>query len=172
MSVDIEKLASRVAALEKRMASEELIDPKDKKEASERDMLAAEIAALEKRIGSGIAPVTAADVKSKTAADEKEEDKKDDEKKASLVDPSGIEESITQDYLKEVEDLEHGEELTTGDSMLDIAPTEFVARLKNASARLDRVADYFEKTGRTAEAMRIDKIADAIDARVATFTKE
>lgn len=167
---DIDRLAQRVAALEKRVGSEELIDKADRKEASERDFLASEIEALEKRLAADeeVKPDVKEDEKT-SADDEKVEEK--DEKTASIVDPSGIEESITQDYLTEVEDLAHGEELTTGDSVLDVAPTEFVARLKNASARLDRVASYLEKTGRTAEAMRIDKIADAVDARIAKFTK-
>jgi hypothetical protein len=38
--------------------------------------------------------------------------------------------------------------------------------LKSASARLDKVAEYLEKNGRRELAFRIDKIADAIDAKV------
>jgi BMFP domain-containing protein YqiC len=157
MSIDIEKLAQRVAALESRIAVDE---PKkdeekddEKKEAGQRETLAAEIEALESRLNV-------------TAADEKD-DEKDDEKKASLVDPNGVEEQISQKSLTEVEDLEHGTELATGDSMLDVAPTEYVARMKSASARLDKVADYLEKSGRVQLAGRVDKIADAIDAKVA-----
>lgn len=178
MSIDVEKLAQRVAALEARVAADEPKDDKDKadkKEASERETLAAEITALEQRLtatnGADIPPeVTMADVHPRTAADE--EDDKADEKKASLVDPNGVEEQITQKRFTEVEDLEHGTELATGDSMLDVAPTEYVARLKNASSRLDAVAEYLEKSGRTQMALRIDKIADAIDARVAKITKK
>lgn len=166
---DIDRLAQRVAALEKRVGSEELIDKADRKEASERDFLASEIEALEKRLAADEEETDVNEEEKTSAEEEKVEEK--DEKTASIVDPSGIEEQITQDYLTEVEDLAHGEELTTGDSVLDVAPTEFVARLKNASARLDRVASYLEQTGRTAEAMRIDKIADAVDARIAKFTK-
>ena len=59
--------------------------------------------------------------------------------------------------------------MATNDSTLDAAPTGYVARLKSASARLDVVAGYLEKSGRTAMALRIDKIADSIDARVAKF---
>lgn len=183
MSIDIEKLAQRVAALESRFVADESKGaPKDdeqveKKEAGQRETLAAEIEAIERRLnGTGILPeVTLADVHSRTAADEeadekvdeKVDEKKDDEKKASLVDPNGVEEQITQKRFTEVEDLEHGTELATGDSMLDVAPTGYVARMRNASARLDRVADYLEKSGRMQLAMRIDRIADAIDVRVA-----
>ena len=83
----------------------------------------------------------------------------------------GIEDEITQDSLQEVEEEAHGTELTTGNSMLDVAPTkrqaakEYVARLVKASTRLDRVASYLEKQGRIELAGRIDKIADAIDVR-------
>lgn len=196
MSMNIEKLASRVEALERRLASEDAKD-EDKgevKEASERMTLAAEIQALERKLQADdmlpdvdledVDPMTAADDEEKDEekkasddADEDDEKKasddadKDDEKTASLVDPNGVEERITQKYLTEVQDLEHGTELATGKSMLDVAPTEYVARLKNASERLDAVANYLEKHGRTAMAMRLDKIADTIDARVAKFVK-
>jgi hypothetical protein len=90
------------------------------------------------------------------------------EKEASESRP-GIEDQITQDYLSEVVDLRHGEELDTDASMLDTARNgseEAVVRLKSASARLDKVATYLEKNGRTKLALHIDKIADAIDARI------
>jgi hypothetical protein len=174
MKIDIDKMAARIAAVVREsLAAEEPKDEKvedkgEKKEACERDMLSAEITALEKRL-------MATDIK---AADEKPADEKKDEKpaeeakKASLSDPNGVEEKITQKSLTEVEDLEHGTELATGDSVLDVAPTGYVARMKSASARLDAVAAYMEKTGRTAMAERIDRIADAIDARVASITKQ
>lgn len=170
MSVDIEKMASRLAALEARFAAEESKDDKkddaDKKEASERMAIASEIAALERRLA---AEDDEEKFEDKKASDEKDE--KVDEKKASLVDPNGVEEQITQKRFTEVEDLEHGTELTTDDTTLDAAPTEYVARMKNASSRLDAVATYLEKTGRTAMALRLDKIADSIDARVAKITR-
>jgi len=86
----------------------------------------------------------------------------------------GVEDRISQDYLSEVEGVAHGEELATDDSMLEAAPTryrasrEYVSRLKRASARLDKVADYLEQNGRTELAERIDRIADAIDARISS----
>jgi hypothetical protein len=162
MSIDMTNLARRVAALESRFAADkdDSADEADKKEASERQVLAAQIEALELKL-------KAADDSDDEEIDEKVDEK--DEKKASLVDPDGVEEQITQKSLTEVEDLEHGTELTTDDSMLDAAPTGYVARLKSASARLDAVAEYLEKSGRTAMALRIDRIADSIDARVAKF---
>ena len=50
--------------------------------------------------------------------------------------------------------------------MLDAAPTGYVARLKSASMRLDRVAGYLEQQGSKKLAFRIDQISDAIDARI------
>jgi len=158
MSTDIEKLAARIAALEdKAEAKKEEVKEEEgeKKEASERMTLAAEIAALEAKL--------AADEE----GDKEEKDEEGEKKEASLVDPNGVEEEITQKRFTEVEDLEHGTELETGDSMLDIAPTEYVARLMKASDRLDRVADYLQGTGREALAKRVDMIANAVDERVA-----
>ena len=90
----------------------------------------------------------------------------DDEKMASLIDPNGVEEEIDQDYLQDVEDLEHGTELTTDDSMLDTAPTQY-KKLRAASARLDAVADKLERKGNAnlMMAARIDKVADTLDFR-------
>jgi hypothetical protein len=85
---------------------------------------------------------------------------------ASETEP-GIEDEITQDYLDDVlEEEKEPDNIVTDESMLDTAPTGYVARLKSASARLDRVADYLEKQGRKELALRIDKISDAIDARI------
>jgi len=94
--------------------------------------------------------------------------------KASLADPSGIEEEITQDRFTEVEGERHGEELASAASALAVgeeSPTKpsgagYVARLMKASERLDKVAEYLEKNGRRALALKVDKIADAVDARV------
>lgn len=158
MSVDIERLNQRVAALEARFASTEKKADAEPKKASEREVIAAEIEALERKLSA------------EDAEEKKEDEKKDDEgekKEASLVDPNGVEEEITQKRFTEVEDLEHGTELTTDDSMLDAAPTGYVARLKKASSRLDAVAEYLEKSGRKQLAFRIDKISDAIDQRLA-----
>ena len=121
-------------------------------EECEESKLAKEISALEQRIA------------------EEDEEKEDDEgeKKASEVDPSGIEEEITTDKFSEVERVTHGEELADASSVSGVAPTEseYVARLKQASVRLDKVAEYLEKNGRRALAYRIDKVADAIDAQI------
>lgn len=78
----------------------------------------------------------------------------------------GIEDEINQDYLDDVVELRDKEDLATDDTMLDTAPTDYKAMMKKASARLDRVATYFEKTGRSKLAYRIDCIADSIDAQL------
>jgi len=89
-----------------------------------------------------------------------------DEREASLTRP-GIEDQITQDYLDEVAELRPGAaELETAPSMLDVAPTGYTARLVKASARLDKVAELLEKNGRKELAFRVDKISDAIEARI------
>lgn len=78
------------------------------------------------------------------------------------------EDQIDQDYLDDVvKEEKNPADVTTNDSMLDAAPTGYVARLMSASRRLDRVADELEKQGNKKMAFRIDKIADAIDARIA-----
>ena len=171
MSVDVAKLSLRVAALETQMGMTAAADEvkkedekAEKKEASERETLASEIEAMERKIGSIIADEKVDEKK----VEEKKEDAKE-EKKASEVDKSGVEEQITQKKFTEVEKLEHGKELATEPTTLDAAPTEYVARLMNASVRLDAVAEYLEKTGRSQMALRIDRIADAIDVRIASI---
>lgn len=90
-----------------------------------------------------------------------------DEPAAQPAVEDGAEDEIDQDYLDDaLETQKNPASVVTDQSMLDAAPTEYVARLKSASARLDRVAAYCEQQGRTKLAFRIDQIADAIDARI------
>lgn len=78
------------------------------------------------------------------------------------------EDEIDQEYLDDVlEEEKNSSAIVTEPSMLETAPTGYTARLKKASERLDRVADELEKQGNKEMALRIDKIADAIDARIA-----
>ncbi len=94
------------------------------------------------------------------------EDEEDVFMLASEEDPD-IEDEINQDSLDDVlEEEKDPASIVTDMSMLDTAPTGYVARLKSASARLDKVADYLEKQGNKKLALRVDKIADAIDARI------
>jgi len=96
-----------------------------------------------------------------------------DDRAASEKKP-GIEDEITQDYLSEMEDVAHGEELATQpdtnaaarNTTPKSAAKEYVARLWSARQRLDRVANYLEKSGRRKLAFRIDKVSDSIDARI------
>ncbi len=147
-----EVLMQRVAALEKKIGTAS--------QGSSRTSLIAEIEDLEKQV---------------TAGDEDEADEVECACKASLADPNGIEEQITQDKFTEVEGERHGEELATDDSMLAVgrqvghsavASEDYVARLMKASDRLDRVASYLEKNGRRSLAFKVDRIADAVDARI------
>ena len=157
----------RLAALEARFAADEKVEKKDEAKTA-RESLIAEINSLDAIIAA------AEDKDDEVVEDKKASEELADEaqKTASLVDKSGVEEKITQDKFHAVEDLEHGKELATQNgkydgTVLDAAPTKYVANLKQASERLDKVASYLEKHGRTKEAFRIDQIADAIDSRIA-----
>ena len=103
--------------------------------------------------------------------DDDDEDDEDDEDRvdieSSLEDPDGLEEQITQDYLSEVQGLTDGTESLTHDSMLSVGKKAYVAKMRRVSARLDRVADFLEKSGRVELAGRVDRIADQVDSRVA-----
>jgi len=145
-----DELMAKIASLEAKLAP------------SPRTSIASEIASLEQRI----AAMNDEDDE-KCAADKKEE-----EKKASLVDPNGIEEECNQDRFHTVERITHGEELTDAESMEAVgrqvgrSAQASTGLLKQASMRLDKVADYCEKMGNTKLALEIDKIADAVDARI------
>jgi hypothetical protein len=157
-----EALMQRVAALEKKLGSQD----------SPRNSLVAEIESLEKRLGCYMddAEPTLTDLEKELGMGDEE-----DVTVASLVDPSGIEEEITQDKFAEVEGERHGEELASAGSMLEVgrevgtktaSAKDYVARLMTASERLDKVAEYLEKCGRRSLAFKVDKIADAIDAKI------
>lgn len=79
----------------------------------------------------------------------------------------GADDDISQDYLDDVlQEEKSPASIVTDTSMLDAAPTGYTARLKSASERLDKVAEYLEQQGREQLALQIDKISDAIDARI------
>lgn len=140
-----------------------------------KDVLMAKIASLEAQLGTTDTRTTLASeiasLEQKIAAMDAD-DVKEDDKTASLVDPSGIEEECNQDRFHTVEHITHGEELVDADSMEAVGrqvgrgTTASVDMLKQASVRLDRVAEYLEKCGNTKLALQIDKIADAVDARI------
>jgi len=72
----------------------------------------------------------------------------------------GVEDQITQDYLDEVEEA-------AGSKVKTVEPKNaFVARVKVATQRLDRVADYLEKKGDKRLALRIDRLSDALDKSI------
>ena len=133
-------------------AAEVETTPVDEEKTARRNLLA-EIDDLETTIDN----MTSAD------EDDAAELPEEDPLTASLVEP-GVEDEITQDYLTEVESIRHGEEDTTEPSMHDVAG--YTARLKEASVRLDRVAEYLEKQGNKKFAYSVDKIADMIDRQL------
>jgi hypothetical protein len=80
---------------------------------------------------------------------------------------AGAEEDVTEDHWSEVQNL------TDNTDLSDATETNQVASLKEASARLDRLASYIEngvKNGENKEwlkvALAIDKVADAIDIQI------
>jgi hypothetical protein len=181
----MEKTAELRAEIDRLSAKLASMDGQPAKTASTKTagkMLLAEIDELEEQIAGMYAadededePITADD----DEADEEEEpitaDDDDDDAVPENEEPvevessesaPGIEDEITQDKFREVEDTRHGTELSSGPTMRSVAPTNYTARLMQASARLDKVAEYLEKNGRNQLAFRIDKIADAIDSHL------
>ena len=163
-------LAAEIEDLERRMEAMPMDDAMfmDEESVDEPGMmymddeLAEEVAVIEPPEAEEMVEMTMDDV----AVDEMGCAQASDEKESSLTRP-GIEDQIIQDYLDSVAELRPGAaELETAPSMLSVAPTEYTARLKKASARLDHVAAYLEKNGRIELAFRIDKISDAIEARI------
>ena len=161
---DIERLKQRIAALEAALANRRAEDAEDEvADEDSTDMLAARIEALDRQLKAEDEEAE----EEKEAADAIEDDAGVEDKKASEF-MRGIEDEITKDRLREVERLQHGTELTTDTGMLQVSPTrsEYKEKLKLASARLDRIADYLEKHGYRELAFRVDKIADACDAKI------
>ena len=164
LRAEINRLAATLDAMDSQPA---------KKEASEKTAgrtLLAEIDDLEEKIAGMYATDEEPDPEEITADDDDADD--DDalveepvEVESSETAP-GIEDEITQDKFTEVEDTRPAAPQTSGPSMRSVAPTNYTARLMQASERLDKVADYLEKNGRIQLAHRIDVIADAIDTHI------
>jgi len=168
LRAEINRLAATLDAMDSQPA---------KKEASEKTAgrtLLAEIDDLEEKIAGMYATDEEPDPEEITADDD---DDADDDAPAeepveepveveSSESAPGIEDEITQDKFTEVEDTRPAAPQTSGPSMRSVAPTNYTARLMQASERLDKVADYLEKNGRIQLAHRIDVIADAIDTHI------
>jgi len=187
----MEKTAELRAEIDRLSAKLASMDGQPAKTASTKTagkMLLAEIDELEEQIAGMYAadedaeeedePITADDDEADVVEEEPitadDDDDADDEvpvneepvEVESSESAPGIEDEITQDKFREVEDTRHGTELSSGPTMRSVAPTNYTARLMQASARLDKVAEYLEKNGRNQLAFRIDKIADAIDSHL------
>jgi hypothetical protein len=180
----MEKSAELRAEIDRLSAKLASMDGQPAKTASTKTagkMLLAEIDELEEQIAGMYAadededePITAdddeADEEPITADDDDDDDEVPVNEEPVEVESSesapGIEDEITQDKFREVEDTRHGTELSSGPTMRSVAPTNYTARLMQASVRLDKVAEYLEKNGRNQLAFRIDKIADAIDSHL------
>jgi hypothetical protein len=112
---------------------------------------------------------------------EEEESPATEVKTASEADKGGVEESITQDKFHAVDDLRKskGEQPQDANHALDVAPTGFAIgkkyagmQLREAVERLDRVANHCESTGNVKLAYALDKIADALESKVASIEQE
>lgn len=95
--------------------------------------------------------------------DEDEDGDEDEDEKEASEERPGIEDRIKQPFESLAEEL--GVE-DIGQFGLETVKdqTTYASRLQEASARLDRVANYFETQGHADLALRIDKISDAVDA--------
>lgn len=168
-------LMAEIVAFEKKLASGARSSRTASRDVVSRRQVLAEIEALERRFAGddddaddagGMdedIPVTAGDDEGEDAFDAEGAPEEDAGMTASESAP-GIEDEITQDRFTEVEDLRHGEELATNPSTANAAG--YTARMKEASSRLDRVAEYLERHGRSEMALKLDRIADAIDQQV------
>jgi hypothetical protein len=188
MSKDaIASLRGEIEQLERTLSGSAKKASGDRKRVSARKQVLAEIESLEKRLGGlymdepelpacdGMGPPAMDDDFGGMGPAMDEGDLDDDlmgDEAAELplvgsVEEAGIEDEITQDRFTEVEEEEHGKELTTAPTTLDLEkPGSDLVRWKRASARLDRVAAYLEKHNELRLALRIDQISDAIDAAV------
>lgn len=155
---ELDEIEARLAALEESLDEEDVSLADDGEDFTEDDVELVEDDDIEAEDMSDSA------VESLTGDDDDDDDDSDDVVESSIVDPDGVEERITQDFLSEMQGITHGEQLTTAPSMLDVARKAYVARMRAASARLDRVAEYLEKQGKVETAYKVDRLADEIDA--------
>jgi hypothetical protein len=192
---EIQALESRLDRKSKRATNDEeikqwadSIKQNDDSVVNSNEDLMSEITALEDELmadddaDSDDKPVAAS--KSRKADDDMEMVADDDEDKDMFADD---EEEMVADVEEEmVADVED----TIGDPFDDVsevlapdAPSgkgidvvskkaskaKFASTLKEAARRLDRVAEYLEKSGKKKLAYRIDLIADAIDEKISSL---
>jgi len=183
MANDRTAMVKEVEALKQRLASlENSLNGEQKKTASgEKDnyysRVAAEIGDLESKIESTEAPEAEGDEMEDV---EVEGDETEDcaapevtvasQKIAKSGDSDNPEVPISQDYLSDVETLLGKGSLATKPSARDVAYAR-IAKLKMASDRLDRIASHLETAGKKELAMRVDRIADKVDAKIGSIEK-
>lgn len=112
-----------------------------------------------------VAPVSA----SKKAADEDEEVTADDEGLDLDSVISGIEEQISDtndQVIEEVKPESKGGQPGDVVARKRAAKMKYASIIKQATARLDRVASYLEKHGKKSLAFRIDRVSDALEAKL------
>jgi len=159
-------LQAEISRLERKLASSQTVPAK--KVASDKvaaRTLLAEIDDMEEQIAS---MDEEEDVVEETASEEDMDfdELEDEDPIISSESAPGVEDTISQDRFTEVEKTRSSAPATSGPSVRSVAPTGYTARLQEASTRLDRVAAYLEKHGKTKLAYRLDRISDAIDAKI------
>lgn len=179
MELDISKLRSQIASLEKRLAT--------CANCEEEPIVADEVLTEDETITSGLDDLDDLndddDLEGLDELDElddldddddldglDDDDLDDDDILLASEEKDGVEDEITQDYLDEMEEETDTDDVSTEDSVLDASPTKMASsridRLRSASRRLDRLADYVEKHGEKRMAEKLDRIANAVDAQI------
>lgn len=145
---ELETLKAKIASLETELSEE-----------SPRETLAQEIASLESELEAGCGG---------------DHDYMGDDDVIDFMDMDDVEEVVMDepvmeedmDYMKYM-DEDHMEE-----DHMDYMEEEYfasdreISKLKSASERLDKVAAYLEENGNVEAALRIDKVADAVDNKI------
>jgi hypothetical protein len=190
----LNELRRRIAALRERLAEEEKKEEEEEEteEASE-DEKQTEEASIEDRIASIEAAMGMNSYEDDFIDEETVEDDdfiEDDDIEDDIIDEIVDEEILEDEILDEEYDATYASERTAyeGDAkdditqdgvyggvaatvgkgaenrMIDVTPTRY-AQLREAEARLDKVANYLERNGDLKTAFRIDRISDKIKSR-------
>lgn len=160
---DREKLAGEIDEMEKRLAADDCDDDDDKEGEEEMTLASDDDEANDDDDDDDL-----------VASDDDDDDDDDAEACVASETAPGVEDRISQEYLKAMEELRGKAQTADAPKMIPVAPTrsEYKQRLVSASQRLDKVASYLEADGKTELAMRVDRVSDAIDAKLAALDEE
>jgi hypothetical protein len=166
---------AEIRNLEKILAQEEEVEAQDEKEEEKKaqmeDLYLDDSADLDEEMFDGdldddFLGCTAAEEEEESEECEEEESEESEEKEAkkSSEEEKGVEDTIKMPFQEVSEEVGANDGELPNEVVTKQTKSDYVARLVEASTRLDRVAEYLEKHGKTAAALRIDKISDALDA--------